>query len=199
MSNLSKNLKYLRNSKGLSLRQLSENVNINRQSLHDYEKESIAPGIDNLSKIAKFYNVTIDLLVNADIEKIDLNKKDGTMLTNNDLRSIIKDLTDQLEQRNDNLLKELEETKEITSYTIDVLKSFDNTSVFDYIDLEKNIGSLTDFFSDITVNIVKYPKMLKIIKYLNILNQYEDNDKKENSLDKILEFIKTEVEVVTKK
>lgn len=199
MSNLSKNLKYLRNSKGLSLRQLSENVNINRQSLHDYEKESIAPGIDNLSKIAKFYNVTIDLLVNADIEKIDLNKKNGTILTNNDLRSIIKDLTDQLEHRNDNLLKELEETKEITSYTIDVLKSFDNTSVFDYIDLEKNIGSLTDFFSDITVNIVKYPKMLKIIKYLNILNQYEDNDEKENSLDKILEYIKTEVEIVTKK
>lgn len=199
MSNLSKNLKYLRNSKGLSLRQLSENVNINRQSLHDYEKESIAPGIDNLSKIAKFYNVTIDLLVNADIEKIDLNKKNGTILTNNDLRSIIKDLTDQLEHRNDNLLKELEETKEITSYTIDVLKSFDNTSVFDYIDLEKNIGSLTDFFSDITVNIVKYPKMLKIIKYLNILNQYEDNDEKKNSLDKILEYIKTEVEIVTKK
>lgn len=198
MSNLSKNLKYLRNSKGLSLRQLSENVNINRQSLHDYEKD-IAPGIDNLSKIAKFYNVTIDLLANADIEKIDINKKNGTILTNNDLRSIIKDLTDQLEHRNDNLLKELEETKEITSYTIDVLKSFDNTSVFDYIDLEKNIGSLTDFFSDITVNIVKYPKMLKIIKYLNILNQYEDNDEKENSLDKILEFIKTEVEIVTKK
>lgn len=200
--NLSNNLRYLREKKGVTLQQLANDIGINRQSLYNYENE-VSPSVENISKLAEYYNITVDSLMHSNVAQNDENKKNGSIYTeDNGLKLVINDLIDRLknsEQKNENILKDLKESNEITNYTIKVLKSFDDTSVFDYIDLEKNIGSLTDFFSDITVNIVKYPKMLKIIKYLNILNQYEDNDGKENSLDKILEFIKTEVEKVTKK
>lgn len=200
--NLSNNIRYLREKKGVTLQQLANDIGINRQSLHNYENE-VSPSVENISKLAEYYNITVDSLMHSNIKQNDENKKNGSLYSEDGgIKLVINDLIDRLknsEQKNDIILRELEESKEITSYTLDVLKSFADSSVIDYLDLESNIGSLTDFFSDITVNIVKYPKMLKIIKYLNILNQNEDNEQKNKSLDRILDFVKSEVEIVTKK
>lgn len=199
--NLSNNLRYLREKKGLSLQQLSSEIGINKQSLYNYEN-GVSPSVEYISRLSEYFKITVDSLINSDLEKNDKTKKDGSYNEDNGIKSIINDLIDRLknsEQKNDNILRELEETKEITNYTVNVLKSFADSSVIDYLDLENSIGSLTDLFSDITVNIVKYPKMLKIIKYLNVLNQQEDNEQKNKSLDKILDFVKSEVEIATKK
>lgn len=195
--NLSNNIRYLREKKGVTLQQLANDIGINRQSLHNYENE-VSPSVENISKLAEYYNITVDSLMHSNIKQNDENKKNGSLYSEDSgIKLVINDLIDRLknsEQKNDNILRELEESKEITSYTLDVLKSFADSSVIDYLDLESNIGSLTDFFSDITVNIVKYPKMLKIIKNLNIINQNKDNEKKNKSLDEILNFVKNEVE-----
>lgn len=190
--NLSNNLRYLREKKGLSLQQLSSDVGINKQSLYNYEN-NVSPSVDNISKLSNYFNVTVDSLIHYDLQKIEKNRND----TNSGMKLIVNDLIGKLrnnEQKNEYILKELEESREITSYTLDVLNNFSNSQIIDYLDLENSIESFTDLFSDITINIAKYPRILEILNYLNLINKQEDNLEKNKSLDKILNLVKLEFE-----
>ena len=69
----SDNLLYLRNIKGLSQEQVAEAVGISRQSYSKWEQGDTFPDIDKCDKLAKFYGVTIDSLINSN-EKIGKTK-----------------------------------------------------------------------------------------------------------------------------
>ena len=56
-------LKNLREESNLTLRQLSQKLDISYSSLGKYEREEQQPSIDTLIKIAKFFGVSTDYLL----------------------------------------------------------------------------------------------------------------------------------------
>ena len=66
----SDNLLYLRNIKGLSQEQVAEAVGISRQSYSKWEQGDTFPDIDKCDKLAKFYGVTLDALINEEAKAL---------------------------------------------------------------------------------------------------------------------------------
>lgn len=63
VQSLAERLKFLRESKGLSLRKLAEKVNIHFSTLGSYEQGRRNPDIETLKMLAEFYNVSVDYLL----------------------------------------------------------------------------------------------------------------------------------------
>lgn len=61
---LADNLVILRNIKGLTQEAIAEAIGISRQSYSKWEQGETIPDVDKCDKLAKFYGVTIDSLVN---------------------------------------------------------------------------------------------------------------------------------------
>lgn len=61
---LTDNLVILRNIKGLTQEAVAEAIGISRQSYSKWEQGETIPDVDKCDKLAKFYGVTIDSLVN---------------------------------------------------------------------------------------------------------------------------------------
>ena len=61
---LADNLVILRNINGLSQEAVAEAIGISRQSYSKWEQGETIPDVDKCDKLAKFYGVTIDSLVN---------------------------------------------------------------------------------------------------------------------------------------
>ena len=66
---LNEKLKLLRKEKNLSQQVASTQIGIAISSLTNYEKDRI-PHMEQLKKIAKFYNVSYDYLLNDDCETL---------------------------------------------------------------------------------------------------------------------------------
>lgn len=60
---LGKRLRELRESNGLTQKQLAEKLNINSVTYLHYEKEQREPPLSLLADIAKFYDVSVDYLL----------------------------------------------------------------------------------------------------------------------------------------
>ena len=63
MHEIGKNLKELRNKKGLSIRALAELIGISRNTLSSYERYDIVPTVLNAVKICEFFGVPVEYLV----------------------------------------------------------------------------------------------------------------------------------------
>lgn len=68
MSNIANNLKYLRKKKRLTQQQFADEMAIKRASVGAYEERRAEPKYELLKKIADFYNLTMDELVNDVID-----------------------------------------------------------------------------------------------------------------------------------
>ena len=69
MSIVVKNLKYLRNQKGISQQQLAAVLGVSQQSVNKYENHNVEPDIAMLSQMADFFGTTIDYLVGRSDER----------------------------------------------------------------------------------------------------------------------------------
>ena len=79
---VSKNVKYLREQKGLSQEVFGQALSISRAQVSTFERNSSAPSIDILVDLSNYFKIPIDMLV-----KIDLTKtKDTTFLELNNKR-----------------------------------------------------------------------------------------------------------------
>lgn len=58
-----KNLRLLREEKGISQQKLAEMLNTSQQNIFKYEKTDCEPDISTLIKIADIFNVTVDYLI----------------------------------------------------------------------------------------------------------------------------------------
>ena len=67
-----KNLKYLRNQKGISQQKLAAEIGISQQSINKYENHDIEPDISTLISLANYFETTVDFLIGrTDGDKID--------------------------------------------------------------------------------------------------------------------------------
>lgn len=63
MNNFSHNLKSIREQAGLKIKHLSEETEITRETIYDWEAGRSVPTLPNLVKLAKFFGVSLDQLV----------------------------------------------------------------------------------------------------------------------------------------
>ena len=63
MSIVVKNLKYLRNQKGISQQQLAAVLGVSQQSVNKYENHNVEPDIATLVAMADYFGTTIDCMV----------------------------------------------------------------------------------------------------------------------------------------
>lgn len=63
----SKNLKFLRQLNGLSQEDLALNIGLNRGNIASYENGSAEPKLENLFKIANFFNIPSNDLIGRDM------------------------------------------------------------------------------------------------------------------------------------
>jgi len=88
-------IKELRLAKGLNQVELAEKLGITKQSVSNYEKDNIAPSIDMVVKLANFFEVSTDfILENESSKTINI---DG--LTEHQV-GIIKSLIDEFRNNN---------------------------------------------------------------------------------------------------
>jgi len=59
-------LKLLRNKRGLSQKELTDRLNLNRSTYERYETSTTQPDYDTLKKLADFFNVSTDYLLGHD-------------------------------------------------------------------------------------------------------------------------------------
>ncbi len=67
MANISNNLRYLRKKKGLTQQQFADTMEIKRSLVGAYEEDRADPRYDLLKKFALFYELSIDELINEQI------------------------------------------------------------------------------------------------------------------------------------
>jgi len=74
-------IRYLRQSKGLSQVQLADKLDVSKQSVSNWENDNIMPSIDMLVKIADFFNVSTDYILGRKTKNSKKNFIDVTGLT----------------------------------------------------------------------------------------------------------------------
>lgn len=66
-----KNLRLLRTEKGISQRQLGEQIGVSQQSINKYENYEIEPDIHTLILIARYFHTSVDFLIgNSDVRHV---------------------------------------------------------------------------------------------------------------------------------
>lgn len=66
---LHEKLYQLRKKKGITQAELSEELNVSRQSISNWEVGTVTPTIKRLQELSHLYNVPLDYLLNEDKEE----------------------------------------------------------------------------------------------------------------------------------
>ena len=74
---IASNIKYLRSRKGLTQADLAAELEKTSAAISDYEKGKSIPPLDVAYRICRFFNVTIDELVQRDLRKDDILAQEG--------------------------------------------------------------------------------------------------------------------------
>lgn len=88
-------LRLLRQSKGLNQTQLGEKLGVKKQSISNWENNNIMPSVEMLVKIADYFAVSTDYLLDRDIPSNDIPWIDVTGLSTiqrEHIQNIIEDL-----------------------------------------------------------------------------------------------------------
>ena len=75
---LGKKILELRKKKGLSQEQLGEKVNVTRQTISNWELEETTPNPEQLKLLSKVLNISIDELLDNDIQNVVVEKVSNT-------------------------------------------------------------------------------------------------------------------------
>ena len=87
---LGQNILELRKKNGLSQEQLGEKVNVTRQTISNWELQETAPNPDQLKLLSKALNVSVDDLLDNDIQNVVLSKVKVTEKQIGTIKKILK-------------------------------------------------------------------------------------------------------------
>ncbi len=74
-----KNIKFLRQKKGLSRTQLAKQLKVNQSTVARWENNSMGITIDNAYDVSVFFNISIDDMIKKDLSiEIDEHKNENT-------------------------------------------------------------------------------------------------------------------------
>ena len=87
---LGQNILKLRKKNGLSQEQLGEKVNVTRQTISNWELEETAPNPEQLKLLSKALNVSVDDLIDNDLQNVVLSKVKMTEKQTRTIKKILK-------------------------------------------------------------------------------------------------------------
>ena len=87
---LGQNILESRKKNGLSQEQLGEKVNVTRQTISNWELEETAPNPEQLKLLSKALNVSIDDLIDNDLQNVVLSKVKITEKQTRTIKKILK-------------------------------------------------------------------------------------------------------------
>ncbi len=87
---LGQNILNLRKKNGLSQEQLGEKVNVTRQTISNWELEETAPNPEQLKLLSKALNVSVDDLIDNDLQNVVLSKIKMTEKQTKTIKKILK-------------------------------------------------------------------------------------------------------------
>lgn len=90
MNYFSKNLRYLRENKGITKVELSKKINVNQSTISRWENEIIGATIDNALDVANYFNVSMADLVGRDLTFDNALPVDNTEIIQIPVLGIIK-------------------------------------------------------------------------------------------------------------
>ena len=87
---LGQNILDLRKKNGLSQEQLGEKINVTRQTISNWELDETAPNPDQLKQLSKVLNVSVDDLIDNDLQNVVLSKVKITEKQTKKMKKILK-------------------------------------------------------------------------------------------------------------
>ena len=87
---LGKNILEARKKSGLSQEQLGEKVDVTRQTISNWELGETSPNPDQLKKLSKALNVSVDDLIDNDLQNVVLSKVKMTEKQTRTIKKILK-------------------------------------------------------------------------------------------------------------
>ena len=90
--NLGENILKYRKKRGLSQEQLGEEVDVTRQTISNWELGETSPNSDQLKALSKALNVSIDELLDNDIENVVVSRLKITEKQQKSIKKILKGL-----------------------------------------------------------------------------------------------------------
>ena len=87
---LGQNILNSRKKNGLSQEQLGEKVNVTRQTISNWELEETAPNPEQLKLLSKALNVSVDDLIDNDLQNVVLSKIKMTEKQTRTIKKILK-------------------------------------------------------------------------------------------------------------
>ena len=87
---LGQNILDSRKKNGLSQEQLGEKVNVTRQTISNWELEETAPNPEQLKLLSKVLNVSVDDLIDNDLQNVVLSKIKMTEKQTRTIKKILK-------------------------------------------------------------------------------------------------------------
>ena len=103
-------IRMLRNNKGLTLQQLSEELNMPKTNLSELETGKRKIGLSVLTKLADFYNVTLDYIMGREvIQEVDERSDIEKIVAGNNLTVADEDFLKQNQEQLIQILKQKQE------------------------------------------------------------------------------------------
>lgn len=96
-----KNLKTLRLDKNITQKQVAVELNLSQQTYNYYENCKRQPGFDTLSKIAQYFNVSVDYLLGNDTPKDFGDLRDFTENELDEIKSFVKFIKSKRPEKHD--------------------------------------------------------------------------------------------------
>ena len=87
---LGQNILELRKKSGLSQEKLGEKVNVTRQTISNWELEETSPNPQQLKLLSKALNVSVDELIDNDLQNVVLSKVKITQKQTKSIKKILK-------------------------------------------------------------------------------------------------------------
>ena len=87
---LGQNILELRKKEGISQEQLGEKVNVTRQTISNWELDETTPNPEQLKMLSKIFNVSVDDLIDNDLQNVVLSKVKITEKQTRTIKKILK-------------------------------------------------------------------------------------------------------------
>jgi transcriptional regulator with XRE-family HTH domain len=157
MNHLAKNLRHLRRNKNLSQEEFARQVGLNRGNIASYEKGSAEPNIGNLTRIAKYFNIDLNDLIERDlsyanniIKKIDRMEDEGNTDAQELLKESLENQMDKIElfrRRSDEMARILEGFRQFHKFRMENQEQLSDDVKKMALDYEKLLDVLEEVLS----------------------------------------------------
>jgi len=148
---IGKNLRFLRDKKGLSQTALAEALALKRGNISSYEKELAQPSIQSLLKISEYFNVSLEDLVKHDLSVEVI--KDENLLEKFSHHAIVQNLKGKLSQfgkeHSDERVEKLRAQNKEIAKMIDGFQAFHDYRMKNFSMKKSDIESLSHDYKNL--------------------------------------------------